>query len=95
MNRKEFESYLIRNGWQDTKYVPPKYKILHDDYLKNGSGDIYEKDSVSFHRLKLLKTSVRLEIRSIGKNKWRKIGLIYYKDLILEPESDRLKLSKF
>lgn len=95
MDKKEFESYLIHNGWHDTKYVPPKYEVLHNEYLKNDGGNVYEKDSIPFRRLKLLKTSVRLEIRSIGRNKWKKIGLAYYKDLILEPESGILKLSKF
>lgn len=39
-------------------------------------------------KIKLLKTSMRLEIR--GVTGWKKVALVYYKDLEINPETSKL-----
>ena len=88
MDKKEIKSYLTRKGWQDTKYAPPEAVMLHKAYLESGGSEIYEKEPVAFRRLRLLKTSIMLEMR-IGK-KWKKFGSFRYIDLELDLKTDKL-----
>jgi len=53
---------------------------------------VYEKEPIPLRRLKLLKTSVRLEVWTVG-SKWKKVALVPYKNLELDPETDKLYVS--
>ena len=88
MKKEELKMFLIRKGWKDTRYAPPEAVTHHKYYLKTGGSGIYIKELIPFRRLKLLKTSVRVEVREFGK--WDKVVLVYYKDLHLDPETDVL-----
>ena len=96
MIKAELKSYLFRNGWRDSKWIPDSYKgksIVYKNWVDEGKPEsgIYEKVSdgvIPFKRIKLLKTSMRLEIR--GVTGWKKAELIYYKDLRLDSKTDRL-----
>lgn len=97
MNKEELKSYLFRNGWRDTKWMPDRYEgksVIYKNWVDAGKPEsgIYEKVSdgvIPSKRIKLLKTSVRLEVRGITG--WKKVGLVYYKNLELDPETDKLR----
>ena len=93
MDKEELKSYLFRNGWRDTKWLPESYKgrsLIYKFWIDAGKPEsgIYEKEPIPIRRLKLLKTSIRLEIR-VGR-KWIRFGSIHYSDLELDTETDKL-----
>jgi len=54
--------------------------------------DVYEKEPIPLRRLKLLKTSIKLEVWTIG-SKWKKVALVHYKNLELDSATDKLYVS--
>ena len=50
---------------------------------------IYEKEPIPLRRLKLLKTSLRLEVWTTG-SKWSKVDTFLYKDLEIDSETGKL-----
>ncbi len=84
MNKGELKSYLFRNGWRDSKYIPDRYKdksMLYKSWADAGKPEsgVYEKEGITSKRIKLLKTSIRLEVRCIGG--WKRVASVRYEDL--------------
>lgn len=55
--------------------------LISSGWKDEGKG-IFEKEPVPLRRVKMLKTSIRFEVRGIGK--WIRVETIRYKDIVID-----------